>query len=160
MLVSEQDGADQQVGGVGEAVRVQVEQPRRLPDCPGVVDHDIEVPEPVDCGEDQRLDLLVGPDVGSEEVVAVAEPLAQFLPGVAVDVADDDVGSFLEEQLGDGEPDAAGAASDHGRLIGELCGHGRESVVGGAGEPVGAAAGAVLPAGAPSAASAERVAAT
>ena len=62
-------------------------------------------------------------DVRPLEPGGATECACQLLACVDVDIGDDDLGAFLNEELDRGLPDAAGAAGDDGDLAVELTRH-------------------------------------
>ena len=87
---------------------------------PGVVAHDVEPAEALDREVDHGLDLVGVGDVGLLERGRRAELRRQRLAAVAVDVGDDDLRAFLDEQLDDAAAQPAGATGDDRDLPREL----------------------------------------
>jgi hypothetical protein len=91
---------------------------RHVPAAPGVVDEDLGLGV-----GDQRLDVLRRPHVGAHE--SPADLASRPLAGFAVDVREDDDGSFGCESLGDRATGPGGCARDDCRAPPDL--HGAEA---------------------------------
>src|SRR5690606_33118881 len=87
----------------------------------GVVDHDVQASEPVDCRPDQRLDRRLVPDVRTHRqgLPASGFDIGDHLvrTGLARGVVDDDLRAVGRELPGNAGPDAFGCARYDGDLV-------------------------------------------
>ena len=85
----------------------------------GVVDHDVELAEPLDDRGDQGRGVGGVADVADDGQRAVGGLALEGLDELALGAARDrDVGAVVEERPGDRQADAAAAARDEDRLAG------------------------------------------
>ena len=82
-----------------EVAQVVVQEAGHRAGDAGVVRHDVQAAEVLDGEVDQRLHLVGVGDVGLLERGDVAELAGERLPGVDVDVGDDDPRALLDEAL-------------------------------------------------------------
>ena len=89
----------------------------------GIVEHDVEIAELGDRVVDQSLHLIALRNVGVAVTGIGAKLPGERLAADVIDIGDDNLGAFLDEQLGCRLADAARAAGDDRDLALEFARH-------------------------------------